>query len=226
MMLTLVVFFLFFVFFAARFVRQSARPFVRTLATSTKDVQPPVQLFGLDGSYATALYTASVKSSTLSSTESALASLKTLLSNDKKLGEILSNPALSSQDKKVVVDTLSRASKAEQTVSNFLNVLAENNRLSLLPAIADKFETLSNASKGIVEATITSATALDTRTINRLQTAISKSSFVGSGKKLIVNNKVNPDILGGLVVEVGDRTVDLSVSAKIAKLNKLLSEDI
>lgn len=138
----------------------------------------------------------------------------------------MSNPALSSQDKKVVVDTLSRASKAEQTVSNFLNVLAENNRLSLLPAIADKFETLSNASKGIVEATITSATALDTRTINRLQTAISKSSFVGSGKKLIVNNKVNPDILGGLVVEVGDRTVDLSVSAKIAKLNKLLSEDI
>lgn len=138
----------------------------------------------------------------------------------------MSNPALSSQDKKAVVDTLSRASKAEQTVSNFLNVLAENNRLSLLPAIADKFETLSNASKGIVEATITSATALDTRTINRLQTAISKSSFVGSGKKLIVNNKVNPDILGGLVVEVGDRTVDLSVSAKIAKLNKLLSDDI
>lgn len=148
------------------------------------------------------------------------------MSKDKKLGEILSNPALSNEDKKTVVSTLSTASKAEKTVTNFLNVLAENNRLSLLPAIADKFETLSNAAKGIVEATITSAAPLDTKTINRLQSAISKSSFVGSGKKLTVNNRVNPDILGGLVVEVGDRTVDLSVSAKIAKLNKLLSDDI
>ena len=39
-------------------------------------------------------------------------------------------------------------------------------------------------------------------------------------------NQVNPDLLGGLVVEIGDRTIDLSVSSKVAKMNKLLSDAI
>lgn len=43
---------------------------------------------------------------------------------------------------------------------------------------------------------------------------------------LIVLTQVNPDIRGGLVVEIGDRTIDLSVSSKIAKMNKLLSDSL
>ena len=73
---------------------------------------------------------------------------------------------------------------------------------------------------------VTSAQTLDNKTLNRLETAIAKSAFVGQGKKLKVTNKVNPDILGGLVVEVGDRTIDLSVSAKVAKLNKMLTDSL
>lgn len=53
-----------------------------------------------------------------------------------------------------------------------------------------------------------------------------KSEYVGSGKKLKVTNEVNSEIIGGLVVEVGDRTIDLSVSSRIAKMNKLLSDDL
>jgi F-type H+-transporting ATPase subunit O len=58
----------------------------------------------------------------------------------------------------------------------------------------------------------------------RLEQAVSKSPYAGSGKKIKVTNRVNPDILGGLVVEVGDRTIDLSVSSKVSKLNKLLTD--
>lgn len=85
---------------------------------------------------------------------------------------------------------------------------------------------------------------MDGRTLSRLESAVSKSSYVGQGKKLKVTNKVsqqtsgraleyiltksqvNPDILGGLVVEIGDRTIDLSVSARIAKMNKLLTDTL
>lgn len=85
---------------------------------------------------------------------------------------------------------------------------------------------------------------LDNRTLSRLETAVSKSSYVGAGKKLKVKNtvrllprslplmpnanfsQVNPDIVGGLVVEVGDRTIDLSVSSKLAKMNKLLNDTL
>ena len=129
--------------------------FVRSMASATKAIKPPVQLFGVDGTYATALYRASVEDS---------------------------------------------------------------------KSIYTKFGQLNDAEQGIVEATITSAKPLDSKILKRLQTAITKSSFVGDGKTLKVANEVNPEILGGLVVEVGDKTVDLSISLKVAKLNATLSE--
>ena len=54
---------------------------------------------------------------------------------------------------------------------------------------------------------------------------MSKSEY-SQGKKLKVVSKVNPDILGGLVVEIGDRTIDLSVSGKVSKMNKLLTDTL
>lgn len=78
--------------------------------------------------------------------------------------------------------------------------------------------------------------------MQRLETAVAKSEY-SQGKKLKVVPKVcpqsgsfpplqltlyqiNPDIKGGLVVEIGERTIDLSVSAKIAKMNKLLTDTL
>ena len=61
--------------------------------------------------------------------------------------------------------------------------------------------------------------------LKRLESAVSKSEY-SQGKKLKVTTKVNPDILGGLVVEIGERTIDYSVASKISKMNKLLSEAV
>lgn len=62
--------------------------------------------------------------------------------------------------------------------------------------------------------------------MKQLESSLSKSKFGGAGKKLKIQNKVNPEILGGLVVEIGDRTIDLSVQNRILKLNKLLTDSI
>jgi F-type H+-transporting ATPase subunit O len=66
---------------------------------------------------------------------------------------------------------------------------------------------------------------LDDKTLRRLETAIGKSEY-SQGKKLKVTSKVNPDILGGLIVEIGERTMDLSVSSKINRLNKMLTDTV
>jgi F-type H+-transporting ATPase subunit O len=204
-------------------LRQTVRGFASAASNSVK---PPVQLFGLDGSYASALYTASVKNSSIETTEKSLGALKNLIEKDQKLNTVVENPSLSTEDKKQLVKTITESANVDQTTGNFLNVLAENNRLGLIGSVIKQFETLSNAHHGLVEATVTSADALDKKTISRLEAAISKSEFVGQGQKLKLANKVNPDVLGGLIVEVGDRTVDLSVSNKISKLNKLLTDAI
>ncbi|RLV85577.1 ATP synthase subunit 5 mitochondrial [Meyerozyma sp. JA9] len=201
-----------------------SRMFVRSMASATKAIKPPVQLFGVDGTYATALYRASVEDSSVEKSYQALTKVNDLIEQDAKVNQFLNNPALSSDDRKVVIDTIASSLKLDKTVTNFLTVLSDNNRLSEFKNIYSKFGQLNDAEQGIVEATITSAKPLDSKILRRLQTAITKSSFVGDGKTLKVSNEVNPEILGGLVVEVGDKTVDLSISSKVAKLNATLSE--
>ena len=109
-------------------------------------------------------------------------------------------------------------------MKNFFGALAENNRLSVLEGVCEKFLVLMSAHKGEVELTITSAQPLDAKILRQLEAAVGKSQYVGQGKKLKVVPKVNPDIRGGLIVEIGDRTIDLSVASKMARMNKLLSD--
>lgn len=66
---------------------------------------------------------------------------------------------------------------------------------------------------------------LDPKLLRRLETAVGKSEY-SQGKKLKVVTKVNPEILGGLIVEIGERTIDYSVASKISRLNKMLTEAV
>ncbi|RPB28018.1 F1 complex, OSCP/delta subunit of ATPase [Terfezia boudieri ATCC MYA-4762] len=215
--------------FAARFAR-SAIPragFARSYAVAaaaSNSVKPPVQLFGIDGTYASALYTASAKTNALDTVDKNLQQLKATLEKDLKLNQIIASPTLDPQAKNAIVTELQKLIGADKNIENFLQILAENNRLGLLKSVIDKFEVLMKAHKGEVEAIVTSAQPLDSRTLSRLESAISKSAFIGQGQKLRVSNKVDTEIVGGLVVEIGDRTIDLSVSSKMAKLNKLLTD--
>lgn len=202
----------------------ASRVFTRSLAAAAKSVKPPVQLFGVDGTYANALYSASILESSVEASYQGLTKLADLIKEDPKVNEFLTNPALSKDDRKTVIDTLSSKLKFDKTLTNFLTVLSENNRLAEFSAIHKNFGLLYDAYRGVVEATVTSSKPLDSKILKRLQTAIQKSSFVGDGKTLQISNSVNPDILGGLIVEVGDRTVDLSIASKVAKLNSTLGE--
>lgn len=145
--------------------------------------------------------------------------------------------------------SVSESSKEGATVKNFLNTLADNNRLSILGGACEKFDELMSASRGEVELRITSAEELDKRILQKLEQTVQKSKYVGSGRKLKVVprvcspirprasawrlfrtnqcwTQVSPDIRGGLIVEIGDRTIDLSVASKISRMNKLLQDTL
>ncbi|WJG34456.1 Mob1/phocein [Fusarium oxysporum Fo47] len=204
-----------------------AAPVRSFAAAASTEVKPPISVFGVDGTYATALYTAAVKTSSIDAAADALNRLGALIEKDPKLAAVLSAPTLTAADKKAIVQELEKQiNTKDETVKNFLATLAENNRLGLIPGVVEKFSSIISAARGEVELTVTSAQALDKRTLNRLETAVSKSAYVGQGQKLKVTNEVNPEIVGGLVVEIGDRTIDLSVSSRIAKMNKLLTDSL
>ncbi|ABN64337.1 F1F0-ATPase subunit [Scheffersomyces stipitis CBS 6054] len=202
----------------------SSRVFFRSLASSAKSVKPPVQLYGIDGTYANALYSASVQDSSVEASFQSLTKINNLIQSDSKVAEFLANPAVNKADRDSVVKVIESTLKLDKTTGNFLSVLAQNNRLTIFKSIYEKFSLLNDAHNGLVEAKVTSAKPLDSKILKRLQTSISKSALVGEGKTLKLTNNVNPEILGGLVVEVGEQTVDLSVQSKVSKLNQTLKE--
>lgn len=127
------------------------------MASAAKSIHPPVQLFGIDGTYASALYTAAAQTSSIEKAASSLASLKSVIEKDEKFGNILTYPSLPLSERKVVAEVVSKTVSLDSSVSNLLSVLAENNRLNLLPQVISQFEILTDAHNGVVEATITSA---------------------------------------------------------------------
>jgi F-type H+-transporting ATPase subunit O len=165
---------------------------------------------------------------------------------DSKLQEVMQAPMLNDKDKKEIVKIILQQSGAQDkgdVLKNFLETLVENNRLAILEPVCEKFGTLMSAYRGEVELVVTSAAVscyqlpiqrhslmetqpLDQRVLRQLEQAVSKSQYVGQGKKLKVVPKVNPDIRGGLIVEIGDRTIDLSVAQKMSRMNKLLREQL
>ncbi|KAI9665807.1 MAG: ATP synthase F0 subcomplex subunit OSCP atp5 [Bathelium mastoideum] len=200
-----------------------------TPAAGAPSTKPPVPLFGLDGTYASALYTAAAKTSSLDNTATAIQNMYQVFKRDERLQRVISVPTLSAEDKKQIVSELQRhvgGADKNDTVKNLLDTLAENNRLSILEGVCEKFGTLISAYRGEVECIITSAGPLDSKVVRQLEGTIAKSQYVGQGKKLKVVPKVNPEIKGGLIVEIGDRTIDASVSSKMARMNKLLRDTL
>lgn len=106
----------------------------------------------------------------------------------------MSAPTLSASDKSQVVQELQKTMAVQDkdnTIKNFLQTLAENNRLSVLEGVCEKFSTLMSAARGEVEMTITSAAPLENKMVKQLETAVSKSQYIGQGQKLKVVPKVS-----------------------------------
>ncbi|EMR11543.1 ATP synthase F1, delta subunit [Pneumocystis murina B123] len=194
--------------------------------TETMHFKAPIQLYGIDGTYATALYNAASKNMSLEKIEKSLNSLCNVIDKDVKLSLILNNPSLSLKDRLIIADVLSKLLGNDKLISNFLQIIAEKNRFNFIKSVSKKFSYLITTKRGEIEVVVTSASLLDSHSLKRLETAISKSKYVGPEKKLIMINKINKNIIGGIIVEIGNYTIDLSVADKILKLNKILTDSI
>ncbi|KAI7892861.1 OSCP/delta subunit of ATPase [Mucor mucedo] len=210
---------------ASRFTRltTSIPKFARGYAAPAS-VKAPITLFGLDGRYATALYTAAARQNTLEAVEKDLKALNLAVEKDATLRAFLENPTVNRAVKMEGINAVLGKSPSQIT-QNFFETLAENGRLNQTTKVIASFEELMSAHRNELPLVVTSAKALDKATLNKIVESLQKSTL-SEGKKLLVSNKVKPDILGGIMVEIGDKSIDLTVSAKLAKLNKLITDSI
>jgi F-type H+-transporting ATPase subunit delta len=127
------------------------------------------------------------------------------------------NPNVSARD---LVATLSSLVKSPVTpeASNFLTMLAENGRVALLPEIGTQFQALKNAQLGAADAEIASAFALNDGQLEQLVVVLEKKF----GRKLNPTVTVDPSLIGGVRVLVGDEVLDTSVRAKLQQMHAAL----
>eukprot|EP00056_Hartaetosiga_gracilis_P017656 m.8018 g.8018 ORF g.8018 m.8018 type:complete len:210 (+) comp5986_c0_seq1:20-649(+) len=200
------------------------RSFSTSAAMMAKSVKPPIQLFGVQGRYANALYSAASQKNKLPVVEKDLATFKGFTETDVKFNNFLNDPILSRSVKKDVIEKTLKKQKFDEISVNFFGVLADNNRLKVAGDIVDAFQSLMVADRGEVAATITTAKALSGKHKKSIEKSL--NGFLQKGQKHIITYNVDANIMGGLVVEMGDRLIDMSVKAKLANYKKLLSESL
>nr|XP_033806314.1 ATP synthase subunit O, mitochondrial [Geotrypetes seraphini] len=186
-------------------------------------IKPPIQVYGLEGRYATALYSAASKQKKLEQVEKELSRVSALV-KDPKMSAILMNPHVKRALKqKSMADALAKEKLSPVTV-NFVNVLAENGRLRQTPDVIAAFNRMMSAHRGEVLCTVTTAGPLETASLTELQAAL--GGFLAKGEILKLETKTDPSILGGMIVSLGDKYIDMSTKAKIQKMTKIMRETV
>ncbi|KAF7268775.1 ATP synthase subunit O, mitochondrial [Rhynchophorus ferrugineus] len=200
---------------------------VRQFSTSnvaSQLVKPPVQIFGIEGRYATALYSAASKQKTLDAVEKDLVSLQQSLRKDLKFREFILNPTIKRNLKSEALKAVSSKISLKPESANLLQALAENGRLKNLDGVITAFKTIMAAHRGEVQCEVTTARELDAEQKQNLQRVL--KSFLKSGQSIQLSTKVDPSIIGGMVVSIGDRYVDMSVASKIKKYSDIISTPV
>jgi len=101
---------------------------------------------------------------------------------------------------------------------NFVAVLAGNERLAVLPEIAEQYEALRNAHEGVIDARIASAFPLSDAQLEDIVSTL-RAKY---GREVKASVNVDPELLGGVAIRVGDEVMDASVRGKLAQLAGVL----
>ncbi|KAF8584825.1 ATP synthase subunit 5 [Ramaria rubella] len=184
--------------------------------------------------YSNAAYSAALAKSpqTLNKVQSELAAIANGIKASPPLASFVSNPTLSSNDRSAGLEALfvtaegPKKEPVSDITKNLFQVLSDNGRLGETQGVIEGFNELVSKYKGEVEVLVTSASPLDRSTLTRLESSLKQSQVGQNAKVLKVTNKVNPSVLGGIVVDFGDKTIDLSVSSRVNKLNALLQQGV
>lgn len=184
-------------------------------------VRTPIPVFGIEGRYASALYSAATKQKQLDQVERDLTALQAQFKSDVKLRDFFLNPSIKRNLKASALKDVAEKVKYTASTSNLLQSMAENGRLNKVDQVINTFKLLMAAHRGDVVCEVISAKPLDSSQKSALEAALKK--FLKANENIKLTARVDPSIIGGLVVSIGDKYVDLSIASKVKKYKELIS---
>jgi len=168
----------------------------------------------LAGRYAIALFELANEQKQLDAVGRSLAALKQALADSDDFRALTTSPLIGRDEAVRAIAASAGAMALDPITTNFLGVLARNRRLAQLGNVIRAFNTLAARHRGEINAEVTSAHHLDDGQVD----AIRQNLRTRYGADIAVDLKVDPAILGGLVVKIGSRMIDGSIRTKLNSL--------
>ena len=138
--------------------------------------------------------------------------------DNRELRLFFYSPYFSSEEKSDGVEKV--ISGADKRFVNFLKLLAERHRMPALPRIRRQFDSLWAEEKQLLPVTVTSAVELDDQLVKGIGNRIEEQT----GRQVDLTSRVDPEVLGGLVVRVGNMVMDASVRSRLDQIRKQVTK--
>jgi F-type H+-transporting ATPase subunit O len=180
--------------------------------------RPVIDIYGIHARYANATYMAASKAGTLEKVEGELLAIAQSAKNSRAFKDFLDNPLIAREAKSAQISKLMKDSKASPITVNLCTTLAGNAKLADLPKVAATFSQLMKAKRGEVDATIISAYELSKKQSDQIAAAIKANSK--GAKEVVISSKIDPSIIGGIQVQIGDKFLDLSIKSRIEEISR------
>lgn len=173
-----------------------------------------VEVSGLAGRYATALYDLADNGKVLDEVAADLAALGRMIDESEDLHRLVMSPVISRDEQTKAIRALVEKAGMQDLTQRFVGTVAQNRRLFVLRKMISAFHAYLAERRGQATAEVTSATELTDKQLSALNDALKGAM----GTSVSVETKVDPSLLGGLVVKVGSRMIDTSLRTKLAQL--------
>lgn len=168
----------------------------------------------LSGRYATALFELARDAKTIDAVEASLGRVRAAIDRSPEFAQLIASPVVSRADAGKAMAAAAEEIDVDGTTRSFLGVLAENRRLSQLPAVIRAFRRLAAGHRGETTAEVTSAHPLTDDQVDGLKAQLRTRI----GTDVNVDLAVDPALLGGLVVKIGSQMIDSSIRTRLNTL--------
>ena len=175
---------------------------------------------GVSGRYATALFELVRDEKSIDTVLADLDQFDRLLVESDDLKRLVRSPVFSADTQMKALSAVLEKAEISGVSANFLKVLTANRRLFAVTDVIRAFRTLVAKFKGEATADVTVAEALSDANLDTLKAALKSVT----GKDVTLNVKVDPSIIGGLVVKLGSRMVDSSLRTKLNSIKNAMKE--
>ena len=172
----------------------------------------------LAGRYASALFDLASEAGTVTAVEGDLDRLDQAVRESADFASLIRNPQISRGDAAKAIEAVAAVLGCSDLTRKFLGVLAGNRRLASLPDMVRAFFAIAAAQRGEVSAEVTTAHALDDTQLAQLAEKLK----IREGRSVKLRTRVDPEILGGLVVRIGSQMIDSSIRTRLNSLSQAM----